>query len=136
MRAKPFLLVAGYALAAAALPAAAHHSRAATYDPAERVTLTGTVSKLEWRNPHIWVFFDVQDDAGATTSWACEGGAPNALFRRGWRPDSLQPGDEITLEGEKARNGTPNCNMRNVTLADGTRVFAGDAEREAGQAGR
>lgn len=107
--------------------ASAHHSRAATFDPQHKVTLSGTVTKLEWRNPHIWVFFDVADEAGETVNWACEGSAPNALYRRGWRPDSLQPGDRITVDGEVARNGTPNCNMRSVTLGDGKRVFAGDA---------
>lgn len=105
----------------------AHHSRHATFDPDDRVTLKGTVTNLEWRNPHIWVFFDVEGEAGARTSWACEGAAPNALFRRGWRPDSLKPGETITVDGERARNGTANCNMRSVTLTDGRVVFAGDA---------
>ena len=107
--------------------AGAHHSRAATFDPNERVSLQGVVTKIEWQNPHIWVYFDVVEN-GAVTHWACEGGAPNALFRRGWRPDSIKVGDEINLEGERARNGTPNCNMRSVRLGDGTAVFAGDAD--------
>ena len=105
--------------------ASAHHSRAATFDPNERVSLSGVITKIEWQNPHIWVYFDVEQE-GAVTSWACEGGAPNALFRRGWRPDSLKIGDEISVEGERARNGTPNCNMRSVKLADGTPIYAGD----------
>jgi hypothetical protein len=111
----------------AAAPTSAHHSRAATFDPDARITLTGTVTKLEWRNPHIWVFFDVTGEDGQIVSWACEGSAPNALYRRGWRPDSLQAGDQIKVEGEVARNGTPNCNMRSVVLGDGKSLFAGDA---------
>jgi hypothetical protein len=121
--------LAAAALGAAALAgsAAAHHSRFATYDPDKAVSLSGTVTKLEWRNPHIWVYFDVKDAKGGVVGWACEGGAPNALYRRGWRPDSLKSGDTINLEGEVARNGSPNCNIRSVTLGDGTKVFAGDA---------
>jgi hypothetical protein len=116
-------------------PSAAHHSRHATFDPDDRVTLTGTVTSVEWRNPHIWVFFDVEDDDGATTAWACEGGAPNALFRRGWRPDSLKPGDAVTIEGEKARNGSANCNMRSAKLGNGNVIFAGDAGSSGDPAG-
>jgi hypothetical protein len=120
-------LSAGCLALGLAAAASAHHSRHATFDPDDRVTLTGTVTNLEWRNPHIWVFFDVAGEDGATTAWACEGGAPNALFRRGWRPDSLKPGDAITIDGERARNGSANCNMRSVRLTDGSVVFAGDA---------
>ena len=90
------------------------------------MTLTGTVTSIDWRNPHIWVYFDVDED-GAVTNWGCEGGAPNALFRRGWRPDSLKVGDEIKIQGERARNGSANCNMRSVELAGGKSIFAGDA---------
>jgi hypothetical protein len=111
---------------ACSAPAWAHHSRAATFDASAPVSLRGIITKIEWQNPHIWVYFDVEGDGGST-NWACEGGAPNALFRRGWRPDSLKIGDEISVEGDRARNGTPNCNMRSVKLGDGTSVFAGDA---------
>ncbi len=125
-RCSRILVVSACALAVVA-PALAHHSRAATFDPDHKVTLHGVVTSLEWRNPHIWVFFDVEGDDGRTINWGCEGAAPNALFRRGWRPDSLRPGDRVTIDGEVARNGTANCNMRSVMLTDGTRVFAGDA---------
>jgi hypothetical protein len=127
MRVPLLWLFIGCLALGAARAASAHHSRHATFDPDDHVTLTGKVTNLEWRNPHIWVFFDVESEDGATTAWACEGGAPNALFRRGWRPDSLKPGDSITIDGERARNGSANCNMRSVTLTDGTVVFAGDA---------
>lgn len=120
-------LIVVFGLIVGSVPALAHHSRTATFDPESKVTLSGVVTSLEWRNPHIWVFFDVEGDGGEIMRWACEGAAPNALFRRGWRPDSLRPGDEITVEGEIARNGSANCNMRSVRLKDGTRVFAGDA---------
>lgn len=125
MRAR--LAVGAATVLLAAPGASAHHSRAATFDPDAKITLTGTVTKLEWRNPHIWVFFDVVGDDGQIVNWACEGSAPNALYRRGWRPDSLQPGDQIKVDGEVARNGTPNCNMRSVVLGDGKSLFAGDA---------
>ena len=121
------LALSGILALSPATAAQAHHSRAATFDPDHKVTLTGTVTKLEWRNPHIWVFFDVAGEDGEIVNWACEGGAPNALYRRGWRPDSLKAGDEITVGGEVARNGTPNCNLRSVALGDGKIVFAGDA---------
>lgn len=105
----------------------AHHSRHATYDPDDRVALAGTITKVEWRNPHVWLFLDVADERGATMAWACETASPITLFRRGWRPDSLKPGDVVTINGEKARNGTANCNVRSVTLADGRAIFGGDA---------
>jgi hypothetical protein len=121
------LTVATVVVSLLSATAAAHHSRHATYDAEKRVELRGIVTRLEWRNPHIWVFLDVEDAAGDVIGWGCEGAAPNALFRRGWRPDSLKPGDEVTVSGEAARNGTTNCNMRSVTLGDGSQVFAGDA---------
>ena len=111
----------------AAAPASAHHSFAATYDATKPVTFSGTITKVEFRNPHIWVFLDVAD-GGKTTNWGCEGGAPNQLFRQGWRPDTLKAGEQVTLEGFASRSGKPICNMRVVTrAASGERVFAGQA---------
>ena len=123
MRAVLGLLLAGMF---AATPAVlAHHSFAATYDATKRITLSGVVTRVEFRNPHIWVFFDVKGEDGVT-NWGCEGAAPNALFRRGWRPDTLKPGEPISVEGFAARSGKPICNMRVMTRAtDGWRVFAG-----------
>jgi hypothetical protein len=88
------------------------------------VTFTGAVTKVEFRNPHIWVFLDVKD-GDKVTNWGCEGGAPIQLFRQGWRPDTLKQGDEISVEGFAARDGKPVCNMRMVKTSEGRRVFAG-----------
>jgi Family of unknown function (DUF6152) len=111
----------------AVTPVSAHHSFAATYDATKPVTFSGTITKVEFRNPHIWVFIDVPE-GGRTTNWGCEGGAPNQLFRQGWRPDTLKSGEKITIEGFASRSGKPICNMRVVTRAgSGERVFAGQA---------
>ena len=125
MRAVLGLLIAG--MFAATSSVLAHHSFNATYDATKQVTLSGIVTRVEFRNPHIWVFFDVKDERGVT-NWGCEGGAPNQLFRQGWRPDTLKKGEQITIEGFQARNGNTSCNMRVITrAADGRRVFAGQA---------
>ena len=119
------LLLAGMLTASSSV--LAHHSFQATYDATKQVTLSGVVTRVEFRNPHIWVFFDVKDAAGVT-NWGCEGGAPNQLFRQGWRPDTLKKGEQITIEGFQARNGKTSCNLRVLTRAvDGRRVFAGQA---------
>ena len=118
---KHFMLGAGLA-AAAALPTYAHHSFAAEFDSSKTVTLTGSVTKLEWMNPHIWVYLDVKDE-----HWQCEGGAPNTLTRNGWSRDSLKHGDQITIDGFLAKDGSKTCNMRVVKLADGRTVFAGSS---------
>ena len=94
------------ALLVAAPLLVAHHSFAATYDVNKPVTFSGAVTKVEFRNPHIWVFLDVKD-GDKVTNWGCEGGAPIQLFRQGWRPDTLKHGDEISIEGFAARDGKP-----------------------------
>ena len=91
---------------------------------AKPLTLSGTVTKLEWMNPHIWLYIDVKADAGVHT-WQCEGGAPNTLTRNGWSKDSLKSGDQVYVEGFQARDGSKTCNMRVVKLPDGRTVFAG-----------
>jgi hypothetical protein len=116
------------ALFAGGSSALAHHSFAATYDATKSITLNGTVTRVEFRNPHIWVFLDVPGSAGPATNWGCEGAAPNQLFRQGWRPDTLKAGEKISIEGFASRSGKPICNLRVVTRAvDGRRVFAGQA---------
>ena len=120
------LFVIGVALLSAQA-LSAHHSFAAEFDRNSPVTLTGSVTRVDWGNPHIWVFLDVKDDTGKVSNWGVEGGAPNALFRNGWRKDSLKVGDTVTVEGFKSKDGLPRANANRVTLPDGRRVFAGSS---------
>ena len=116
----------GVLLGAATLPA--HHSAAAAYDTAKKITLQGKVTKLEWKNPHVFYYIDVADAAGAVTNWSIEGSTPNQLYRNGWRKDDLKIGDPITVTGSSpARNGSPKAYGGIVTLADGRKVFSGSA---------
>lgn len=116
------------ALLFAALPALAHHSFAAEYDSQQPIKLTGTVTKVEWMNPHIYYYVDVKDQAGKITNFAVEGGTPNQLYRQGWRKDSLRVGDVVTVQGFRAKDGANHVNGRIVILADGTRVFGGSSD--------
>src|SRR5262245_7459390 len=115
-------------VAAVALPAAAHHSFPAQYDIDKPITLTGKVTKVEWTNPHIFIYADVADAKGAVVNWAFEMGGPNALLRQGWKRDSLKVGDLVTFEGSLARDGSNLVNARVVTMTDsGRKMFAGSS---------
>jgi len=127
MRAKFFGIVAGLGLLATAAPMMAHHSFTAEYDAAKPVTLTGTVTKVEWMNPHARFYIDVKDDSGNVTNWELELGSPNALMRLGWTRHSLNPGEQVTVEGSLAKDGSKLANARKVTLANGQKIFAGSA---------
>ena len=105
----------------------AHHSFAAQYDRAKPHTIAGTVTKVEWTNPHIYLYVAVKDDAGKETVWAVEGMAPNALYRQGWRPDTVSVGDMITVEGWLARDGSRLLNMGSATMG-GRKILSGTAE--------
>lgn len=118
------LVVAG--MTAVATSAAAHHSFPAQYDIDKPITLTGKVTKVEWTNPHIFIYADVTDDQGKVASWAFEMGGPNALLRQGWKRDSLKPDDIATFEGSLARDGSNLVNARTVTMA-GRKMFAGSS---------
>lgn len=118
-------------LAGAAFPVQAHHSFAAEFDITKQVTLKGTMTKLEWMNPHIWLYLDVMNEAGASEPWQCEGGAPNTLTRNGWSRDSLKSGDQLIVEGFLAKDRSRTCNMRLVKLPDGRSVFAGSSAGDA-----
>lgn len=126
MSTKIFGVIAGAALlVATAAPVIAHHSFAAEFDVNKPVTIKGTVVKTEWVNPHIWIHIDVKGPEGKVETWTVEGGAPNALIRRGWRKNSLPFGVEITVEGFQAKDGAYRANGRDITFPDGTKLFVG-----------
>jgi len=114
-----------------AIPIAAHHSFEAEYDRTQKVTLKGTVTKIEWQNPHVYYYVDVPDANGAVVNWAIEVGAPNGLYRAGWRKDSLKIGDQVTVEAFRAKAGGPHANGNSVVLANGKKVFNGTADQTA-----
>src|SRR5206468_705943 len=97
----------------------AHHSLAAEYDQNKPVTLHATLTSVDWRNPHAFLYLEVKDDSGAKVKWQCELGSPNALTRAGWSQDAAKPGDEIVVEGLLARDGSKTCSTRNVKFKDG-----------------
>jgi hypothetical protein len=111
-------------LATTPLPATAHHAFAAEFDRAQPIEITGTVSKVEWMNPHARIYVDVTDGNGKTVNWNLEMGSPNGLMRRGWRRDSLKPGDVVTITGWRARNNPLVGNIDDVIMPDGSKIFA------------
>lgn len=114
----------------AALPVHAHHSFPAQYDVDKPVKLTGKVTKVEWTNPHIFIYIDVTDETtGAVANWALEMGGPNALLRLGWKRDSLKPDDLIAVEGSLARDGSNLANARSIVMVEtGQRMLAGSSD--------
>jgi DNA/RNA endonuclease YhcR with UshA esterase domain len=122
-------VVTGFAavllLGAISQPAAGHHSFAAEFDANNPVTLKGTITKLEWINPHSWLHVDVKNDDGTTTPWMIEGATPNTLLRRGFTRDTVKAGTQITIVGYRAKNGANRANGRDLILPDGSRLFMG-----------
>lgn len=124
MRGKSLLIVAGLMVLAAG-SASAHHAFAAEFDADKPISLRGTVTQMEWINPHSWIHVEVKGPDGKVTEWMIEGGAPNALLRRGFTKASLPPGTEILVEGFAAKSGKNRANGRDITFSDGRKLFLG-----------
>jgi len=114
---KARLLILGFGLLVAAVPAMAHHAFSAEFDADKPITLKGKVSKIAWTNPHVWIYVNVADDAGKLTNWGFEMGAPHQVQGRGWTRNTVKIGDELVIVGSRARDGSNRMNARNVTWA-------------------
>jgi hypothetical protein len=112
-------------------PIVAHHAFGAEFDADKPVTLTGAVTKLNWTNPHAWIYVDVPDESGRVANWGFELASPNGLMRNGWTRLSLKPGDMVTIEGARTKNGSTNANAQVVIMADtGRKLFAGSSQTQ------
>jgi len=120
-----FVICVGAAAIVWVVPVAAHHSFAAEYDATRPIAFTGTITKVEWLNPHVRFFLDVKDERGAVTNWELTMGSATGLLRRGWTRDLLKPGETIKVDGYRARDGSNLANLRTVTFGDGRRMFTG-----------
>ena len=128
MKAALVLVCAG--LLTATLSVSAHHAFSAEFDSEKPVKLTGSVTKLDWTNPHAWIYVDVKDESGKVANWGFELASPNGLMRNGWTRFSLKPGDVVTIEGSRAKNGSTNANAQVVVSSSGQRLFAGSSQAQ------
>ncbi len=126
----------GLLLVVAAAPLAAHHAFAAEFDARKPVRLEGTVTKMEWINPHAWIHIDVKRPDGKTEQWMIEGGTPNTLLRRGFTKRSVLPGTVIVVDGYQAKDGSTKANGRDLTFPDGRKLFLGSSGTGAPKDGR
>jgi hypothetical protein len=136
MRRTVAVIAAGVGLLMAAAPAIAHHAFAAEFDAKRPIKLQGTVTKMEWINPHAWIHVDVKKPDGKVESWMIEGGTPNTLLRRGFTKNSLLPGTEILVDGYQAKDGSLRANGRDLTLPDGRKLFLGSSGTGAPEDGK
>ena len=127
MKTKIAVVAAAFAVLAGAAPMLAHHSFSEEFDRDKPFKATGTVTKVDWQNPHIWFYIDVKDEkTGKVTNYGWEMGSPNGLMRRGWTRNSLKVGQVVTVEGSMAKDGSNNANASTVTI-DGKKLFAGSS---------
>ena len=119
--------VTGLAMGGWASSVSAHHAFAAEFDANKPVNFKGTITKMEWVNPHTWLHVDVKNPGGAVENWAIEAGTPNVLFRRGLTRDTLKPGIEIVVDGYRAKDGSRRANGRDLTFPDGRKLFLGSS---------
>ena len=124
-------IAAALLLAMTAAPASAHHAFAAEFDSKKPVKLRGTVTKMEWINPHAWIYIDVKQPDNTVTEWMIEAGSPNTLLRRGFTKDALKPGTEIIVDGYQSKDGSLRANGRDVTLPNGQTLFLGSSSPDA-----
>jgi hypothetical protein len=124
---KTKLAFLGVAIASLVLPVYGHHSFAAEFDGSKTIRKTGVISKVEWTNPHSYFYIDVKDDNGSIVSWGCEGGAPVALSRRGFKKNDIKIGDTVTVDGYPAKDGSHLMDARRITLTDGRSFYGGSA---------
>jgi hypothetical protein len=136
MKTMRLVTLAGTLALAAAGSAAAHHSFAAEFDANQPIQLKGTVTRVEWINPHTWIHIDVKQADGSVQKWMIEGGTPNTLLRRGLTRNTLPEGTEIVVDGYKAKNGTNRANGRDLMLTDGRKLFMGSSGTGAPRDGR
>lgn len=129
MKTKAFTCVlVAFSVLAAELPAFPHHAFSAVFDEKNPIKLSGTVTKIEWQNPHTWFYIDVKDESGKSTNWGLEMGSPNLLIRSGWSRSSMKVGDVVSIEGFRAKDGSNNGNAQVVILTStGQRLFAGSS---------
>jgi hypothetical protein len=121
------LVGCGLCLVVTAASLSAHHAFAAEFDAAKPVTMKGTVTKMEWLNPHVWLHMDVKLPNGKVENWAFEAGTPNVLFRRGFTRKSLLPGTVVVIDGYQAKDGSRRANGRDITFEDGKKLFMGSS---------